>query len=261
MSRGRAATISLDVNDPSLKSKVIKRRYSEAEDALQPPEPTSNKPEGLKSPHLPAKFNHGTISTSTANNPMATVNVDLPPRSMPKQWVDSKTLNNDVAKPKNAAVIRYDLFRDTFKLGSDGLVLGSDIDARFHLSDSFDGDYTIKIRGPGMMGPFLDNIVTTLPDTEERGSRPFFQDGGFGVCGLEVGREYWVEVVPDPKLALQMKQELVLAANLDMMLPTEFDEDYEDESESDDDDDDDGEIPDGECLEFDEDEPPEDDDK
>jgi hypothetical protein len=96
-------------------------------------------------------------------------------------WVESTDDKSSIAVA-NSAVLRYDLFRDIFVLGPNNSVSRAEIDERFDVQEAvkglIDGKYTIKLRGPGMMGPYLE-------DAEGGGSMP-------DIVGLKNGLEYWV---------------------------------------------------------------------
>jgi len=114
-----------------------------------------------------------------------------PPRSMPRKWIEK---NSADAKAKDtgtdAVVVRHEMYRGVFNLmpGLNG-VRGTMIDEEFNLADSFYGHYTFKIRGPGMMGPYLEEH-----GTPPVGERSFLRNGGDCVVDMRSGREYWVEV-------------------------------------------------------------------
>lgn len=105
---------------------------------------------------------------------------------MPKHWVESTSDKSAIAVA-NSAVLRYDLFRDIFVLGPNNSVKRAEINERFDIQEAvkglIDGKYIIRLRGPGMMGPYLK-------DAEGGGSM-------LDIVGLQNGLEYWVEVEPD----------------------------------------------------------------
>jgi len=94
------------------------------------------------------------------------------------------------------AVLRHELFRDSFRLNPNNMgITGEDIDREFCMSDTYKGNYTFKVRGPGMMGPFLDED-SSEPLAE--GSRSYLHEGGTTLIGFKARREYWVEIMSDP---------------------------------------------------------------
>ena len=70
---------------------------------------------------------------------------------------------------RNRLYCRYDLYRDLFELGPNGSVHGADINAKFDLGDSFKGNYRLRVRGPGMLGDYLE---------EGDGAEALVSDGG-----------------------------------------------------------------------------------
>lgn len=91
-------------------------------------------------------------------------------------------------------------------------VCGADIDAKFNMADSYNGNYTFRVRGPGLMGPYLDE--NDLPschgndgdDEVTTVSRSFLTGGGGWIVGLKPGKEYWVEVDADPTVQSDVQQ-------------------------------------------------------
>eukprot|EP00041_Stephanoeca_diplocostata_P024475 m.620643 g.620643 ORF g.620643 m.620643 type:complete len:188 (+) comp22537_c1_seq2:293-856(+) len=119
---------------------------------------------------------------------------------------------------------RHDLFRNTFELSPDHMgVSGAEIDAKFNMADSYNGNYTFRVRGPGLMGPYLEE--TALPaagDGTERshtnddvtpGPRSYLSGGGGWIVGLKAGKEYWVEVDADPMVQSDVQQVIDIATN------------------------------------------------
>eukprot|EP00038_Savillea_parva_P010069 m.187698 g.187698 ORF g.187698 m.187698 type:complete len:674 (+) comp17170_c0_seq1:294-2315(+) len=120
----------------------------------------------------------------------------VPPRSMPRKWVErpSSRPGSRDAPPEqlDAAILRFGLFRGVFNLEPNiNGVRGILIDEEFNMADSYLGQYTFKVRGPGMMGPELKEHGVP-PD----GERSYLTGGGDSVVDLRPNKEYWVEVVP-----------------------------------------------------------------
>jgi hypothetical protein len=123
-------------------------------------------------------------------------------------WVESTDDKSSIAVA-NSAVLRYDLFRDIFVLGPNNSVSRAEIDERFDVQEAIkgliDGKYTIKLRGPGMMGPYLE-------DAEGGGSMP-------DIVGLKNGLEYWVSAQQPGSWHLVCAQPLVLKLRSFSILP------------------------------------------
>lgn len=74
------------------------------------------------------------------------------------------------------------------------------------MTDSYMGNYTFKVRGPGMMGPYLKEH-----GSPPEGERSYLAGGGDCVVNLRPGKEYWVEVVPcnEEEGVIQQKIDIV----------------------------------------------------
>eukprot|EP00729_Bicosta_minor_P003430 gene3429-3061_t len=122
-----------------------------------------------------------------------------PPRSMPKKWVASSKRGKTIKAIAGTATLRFDLYRDLFELGPDGSVHGSDINSKFDLQESFKGDYRLRVRGPGMLGPYLEEGEGSgaLPaSSDERSYLLGAERAKPCVIGMKPKAEYWVEIIP-----------------------------------------------------------------
>jgi hypothetical protein len=94
---------------------------------------------------------------------------------------------------------RWWLTFGTYVIVLQGLLL----DEEFNMADSYLGNYTFKVKGPGMMGSYLtENGVP--PD----GERSFLAGGGDCVINMQPGKEYWVEVIPCNADEVVIKQKI-----------------------------------------------------